>query len=142
VFASGEPLTPRFVANSADVARGSTGSLRPNRVPGVSLMAGGGRLNHWFNTDAFSSNFAPGQIYGTASRYSIPGPGTVTFNASLSKTIRMGDTRSFEMRATGNNILNTVQYAGVDTNLGSNTYGQVTSAAPMRQFTFMARYRF
>jgi hypothetical protein len=142
VFASGEPLTPRFVANSADVARGSTGSLRPNRVPNVSLMAGGGRLNHWFNTGAFSSSFAPGQIYGTASRYSIPGPGTVTFNASLSKTIRMGDTRSFEMRATGNNILNTVQYAGVDTNLGSNTYGQVTSAAPMRQFTFMARYRF
>jgi hypothetical protein len=141
-FASGQPLTPRFVANSADVARGSTGSLRPNRVPGVSLTAGGGTLNHWFNTDAFSSSFAPGQIYGTASRYSIPGPGTVTFNASLSKTIRLGDTRSFEMRATGNNIFNTVQYAGVDTNLGSNTYGQVTSAAAMRQFTFLARYRF
>lgn len=141
-FATGAPLTPRFTANSADVARGSTGSLRPNRVPGSSLTAGGGRLDRWFNTDAFSDQFAAGQVYGTASRYSIPGPGTLTFDASLSKTIRLGDTRSVEMRGTADNILNTVQYAGVDTNLGSNTYGQVTSAAQMRTFTLLGRFRF
>ena len=141
-FATGAPLTPRFIANSADVARGSTGSLRPNRVPGSSLSAGGNTLNRWFNTDAFSSDFAAGQVYGSASRYSIPGPGTITFDASLSKTIRLGDTRSVEMRGTADNVLNTVQYAGVDTNLGSNTYGQVTSAATMRVFTLMARFRY
>ncbi len=141
-FATGAPLTPRFIANSADVARGSTGSLRPNRIPGSSLTAGGGTLDHWFNTDAFSSTFAPGQVYGTATRYSIRGPGTITFDASLSKTIRLGDTRSFEMRGTADNALNTVQYSGVDTNLGSNTYGQVTSAATMRVFTLMARFRY
>ncbi len=141
-FATGEPLTPRFVANSADVARGSTGSLRPNRVPGASLTAGGGSLDRWFNTDAFTSDFAPGQVYGTASRYSIPGPGTLTFDASLSKTIRMGDMRNLELRGTADNVLNTVQYAGVDTNLGSNTYGQVTSAAQMRTFVLTARFRY
>ena len=141
-FATGEPLTPHFAANSADVARGSIGSLRPNRVPGASLTAGGGKLDRWFNTDAFSSDFAPGQVYGTASRNSIPGPGTITFNASLSKTVRMGETRSFEMRATANNAFNTVQYAGVDTSLGSNTYGQVTGAAAMRTFSLLARYRY
>jgi hypothetical protein len=141
-FATGEPLTPRFVANSADVARGSTGSLRPNRVPGVSLTAGGGTLDHWFNTAAFSSDFAPGQVYGTASRYSIPGPGTLTFDASLSKTIRLGEMRNLELRGTADNILNTVQYSGVDTSLGSNTYGQITSAAAMRTFVLMGRFRF
>jgi hypothetical protein len=141
-FATGEPLTPRFVANSADVARGSTGSLRPNRVPGASLTAGGGTLDRWFNTDAFSSNFAPGQVYGTASRYSIPGPGTLTFDASLSKTIRLGEMRNLELRGTADNVLNTVQYSGVDTSLGSNTYGQITSAAPMRTFVLMARFRY
>jgi hypothetical protein len=46
------------------------------------------------------------------------------------------------MRGTASNVLNTVQYAGVDSTLGSGTYGQVTSAAAMRQFTFNARYRF
>ncbi len=141
-FATGEPLTPRFVANSSDVARGSTGSLRPDRVQGASLTAGGGTLDRWFNTDAFSSDFAPGQTYGTASRYSIPGPGTLTFDASLSKTIRLGEMRNLELRGTADNILNTVQYAGVDTSLGSNTYGQVTSAAPMRTFVLMARFRY
>jgi hypothetical protein len=135
-------LTPRFVANAADVARGSVGSLRPNRVPGVSLTAGGGKLDRWFNTDAFSSDFAPGQVYGTASRYSIPGPGTLTFDASLSKTIRLGEMRNLELRGTADNVLNTVQYAGVDTSLGSNTYGQVTSAAQMRTFVLMARFRY
>jgi hypothetical protein len=140
--ATGEPLTPRFVANAADVARGSAGSLRPNRVPGASLTAGGGTLDRWFNTDAFSSDFAPGQVYGTASRYSIPGPGTLTFDASLSKTIRLGEMRNLELRGTADNVLNTVQYAGVDTSLGSNTYGQVTSAAQMRTFVLMARFRY
>jgi hypothetical protein len=46
------------------------------------------------------------------------------------------------MRATAGNVFNTVQYSGVDTTVGSATYGQVTAAAGMRQFTFNARYRF
>jgi hypothetical protein len=84
----------------------------------------------------------PADIYGTASRFSIPGPDTVSVNASLSKTIRFTDTRTFEMRATANNVFNTVQYSNVDTTLGSASYGQVTSTAPMRQFVFNARFRY
>ena len=72
----------------------------------------------------------------------MPGPGTVSVNMSLSKTVRFAETRTFEMRATSTNIFNTVQYAGVDTTLGSATYGQVTSTANMRQFTFIARFRY
>jgi hypothetical protein len=138
-FATGEPLTPHYEAAVDDVARGSTGSLRPDLVPGVSLTAGGGSLDNWFNKNAFA---APAGTYGTASRYSIPGPGTISLSASLSKTVRFSETRTFEMRATASNPLNTVQYSGVDSTLGSGTYGQVTSAAAMRQFTLNARYRF
>ncbi|MDI3253670.1 MAG: TonB-dependent receptor [Bacillota bacterium] len=138
-FATGEPLTPAYAAAVADVARGSAGSLRPDRVPGVSITQGGGSLQSWFNRAAFSE---PAGTYGTASRYSIPGPGTVSVDASFSKSIRFGDFRNLELRATANNVFNTVQYAGVDTTLGSATYGQVTSAATMRQFTFLGRYRF
>ena len=138
-LASGQALTPHYEATVSEVARGTTASLRPDRVPGASLTAGGGSLYNWFNKSAFT---APANVYGSASRYSIPGPGTVTLSASLSKTIRFSETRTFEMRATASNPLNTVQYSGVDTTLGSGTYGQVTSAAGMRQFTFNARYRF
>ena len=138
-FATGEPLTPHYEAAVADVARGSTGSLRPGLVPGASLTAGGGSLDNWFNKNAFAT---PTGTYGNASRYSIPGPGTVSLSASLSKTVRFSETRTFEMRATASNPLNTVQYSGVDSTLGSGTYGEVTSAAAMRQFTLNARYRF
>ncbi|MFZ0662942.1 MAG: TonB-dependent receptor [Acidobacteriaceae bacterium] len=138
-FATGSPLTPRYEAAILDVARGSTGSLRPDRIPGVSLTQGGGSLNNWFNKAAFAT---PANTYGTASRFSIPGPGTVSTNVSLSKTHRFAEMKTMEVRATIDNFFNTVQYSGVDTTVGSATYGEVTSAASMRQFTFVARYRF
>jgi hypothetical protein len=47
-----------------------------------------------------------------------------------------------EIRATANNVFNTVQYAGVGTSLTSPTAGQVTSVASMRSFNFTARFRF
>ena len=141
-ISSGLPLTPSIAAAVSDVARGTAGSLRPNRVPGTSISAGGGTRDHWFNTSAFSPNFAPGQEYGTASRFSIQGPGTVGLNMSLSKTFQFGETRGLEMRATGSNALNIVQYSGVNTQYDSPALGQVTSARSMRQITMMARYRF
>ncbi|MGA9584018.1 MAG: TonB-dependent receptor, partial [Terracidiphilus sp.] len=69
--ATGMPLTPFIAASVPEVERGTHGSVRPNRVPGTSLKAGGGRIDKWFNTAAFSSDFAPNQEFGTASRYSI-----------------------------------------------------------------------
>jgi hypothetical protein len=145
-FATGTPLTPSYQATIADVARGTAGTQRPDRAPGVSLMAGGGSLKHWFNTAAFT---APAGLYGTASRNSITGPGTIQNNMSLAKTMQLGDTRSFEVRATANNVFNTVQYSGVDTTLYTGAeanfaspFGQVTSAGAMRSFQFTARFRF
>lgn len=138
-FVTGTPLTPRYEASVEDVSRGTTNTLRPDRVPGVSLRAGGGSLSNWFNKEAFA---APANVYGTASRFSIPGPSSWTFDMSASKSLRFGDTRTMELRATAQNVLNMVQYSGVDSTLGSSTYGQVISTGGMRNFTFLGRYRF
>ena len=145
-FATGTPLTPTYQASFLDISNGTTGTQRPDHVAGASLTAGGGSLKHWFNTAAFA---APSGLYGTASRNSIPGPGTIENDMSLSKTLQLGDTRSMELRATANNVFNTVQYSGVDTTLASsqdasfvNSFGQVTSVGSMRSFSFMARFRF
>ncbi len=145
-FATGSYLTPSYQATIGDVAQGTAGTQRPDRVPGASLTEGGGSLKHWFNTAAFT---APAGLYGTASRHSIMGPGIIQNNMSLSKTMQLGETRSFEVRATANNVFNTVQYSGVDTTLYTGTeasyaspFGQVTSVAPMRSFQFTARFRF
>jgi hypothetical protein len=101
---------------------------------------------HWFNPAAFAAPATvqgyPCAVFGTASRDSITGPGTITNNMSLSKTVQMGDTRSMEIRATLNNAFNTVQYAGVGTSVTLPTFGQVTSVGKMRWFEFRARFRF
>ena len=143
-FATGTWLTPSYPAAVSDVAHGTAGTLRPNRAPGVSITAGGGSQLKWFNTAAFSQPVADayGNAFGSAARNSVAGPGTIQNNMALSKTMQMGDTRSMEIRATINNVFNTVQYAGVDTNLTSPTAGQVTSAGTMRNFQFTARFRF
>ncbi len=62
--------------------------------------------------------------------------------ASLSRTVPLSETRSFEARLTANNVFNTVQYNGIDTTLDSATFGQVTGAAAMRQILFVGRFRF
>ncbi len=139
-FATGEPLTPTYLAATANVACGTAGSGRPDRVPGASFTAGGGTLKEWFNPAAFTTpasvNGYPCAAFGNASRNSIAGPGTVQNNMSLSKTVQLGDTRSMEIRATANNVFNTVQYSGVGTNVASPTFGQVTSVGQMRSFQF------
>ena len=140
-FATGTPLTPSYQASTSEILTNTAGSERPNRVPGVSLTAGGGSVEKWFNTGAFSTT-APANGIGNASRNSIPGPGTISNAMSLSKTEQMGDTRSLEVRATANNVFNTVQYSAVDTNVQSPTFGEVTSTSGMRSFTFLARFRF
>lgn len=150
-FATGTPLTPSYQAAVSSVACGTEGSLRPNQVPGISPNPGAGSRLEWFNTAAFTAPASapanyPCAVYGNAPRNSIAGPGTITNNMALSKTMQMGDTRSMEIRATMNNVFNTVQYSGVDTSVTSPTFGQVISTAGngngMRAFQFMARFRF
>ena len=116
--------------------------MRPDRVSGVSIRQGGGHIDNWFNTAAFSTTFAPGQYYGSASRYSIPGPGTTNVNMSLSKTFQLKDNKSFEVRMVADNAFNIVQYQSVNTQFDSTAVGQVNSARSMRTITFLARYRF
>jgi hypothetical protein len=150
-FATGTPLTPTLQASVTDVAHGTTGTERPDRVAGVGLMQGGGRLKQWFNPAAFTPARpdAAGNAFGNAARNSIPGPGTVENDMSLSKTMQLGETRSMEIRATAKNVFNTVQYSGVFTTLytglgaqQSSNFGQVSSVGQMRQFQFVARFRF
>ncbi|HEY5382447.1 MAG TPA: carboxypeptidase-like regulatory domain-containing protein [Acidobacteriaceae bacterium] len=137
-FASGSYFTPQYQSSAAQELAGGYYTLRPDRVY-TEPITGTGRLKDFFNTSAFT---APAGTYGTASRNSIEGPGVVLVDASLSRTVQLGETRSFEARVSASNVLNTVQYGGIDTTVSSANYGQVTSAAAMRSLQVQARYRF
>ncbi|MGH9412482.1 MAG: TonB-dependent receptor, partial [Terriglobales bacterium] len=97
-------------------------------------------LTGFFNTAAFAAPAAG--AYGTAGRDSIIGPGQFDLDGTLSKTFRMGEFRSLEVRFAGTNVLNHPNWAGIDTNLSSLTFGDVTGFGAPRQVTFTARYRF
>jgi hypothetical protein len=137
-FSTGSYFTPSYSGNQAEAASGNLFTLRPDRVVGEAVK-GAGTINNFFNKGAFA---APAGEYGTASRNSIEGPGVVSVNASLSRTIEFGSTRSFEARVTASNVFNTVQYSGINTTENNQNFGEVTSAAGMRTLLMQARYRF
>ncbi len=138
-FASGSYFTPSYQTTAAEIAAGGNYTLRPDR-DFLQPLHGSGTLGNFFNKNAFVA--PPPDQYGTASRYSIEGPGQVLVSAALSRTVKLGDTRSFEGRMQASNVFNTVQYNGIDTVLSSATFGRVTGAAAMRQIQFTGRYRF
>jgi hypothetical protein len=137
-FQSGSYFTPNYVGTVQETATGVSGSQRPDRNFAVPIN-GAKTFFQWFNPAAFTT---PATVYGTASRNSIEGPGVVSVNSSLSRTVQLGSTRSFEARLQANNVFNTIQYSGINTTLNSPTFGQVSSVASTRTLTFTARYRF
>jgi hypothetical protein len=72
----------------------------------------------------------------------IVGPGARQLNGLFQRDIRLNDTRSLTLQVNAINLLNTVQWAAIDTNINSPTFGRVLSARPMRTVTITARLRF
>jgi hypothetical protein len=141
---SGSYFTPQYSSSTCEVATGVDSSQRPDRVF-TQPIRGPHTVADWFNKNAFAAPLtANGSScgYGTASRYSILGPGSKSLNASLSRTFSFPGDRSMETRVTAANVFNMVEYSGINTTLNSATYGQITGANAMRSLTFLARYRF
>jgi hypothetical protein len=136
---SGTPLTPRVQAAPGDVARGTNGSLRADYLGGP-IQVAGPTIDRFFNTAAFAVPAAG--TFGSASRNLIIGPGSKQLNAQFSRDVRMGGNRAVTVQLNATNLLNLVNYAGIDTVVNSPTFGQVLSVRPMRSMTFNLRFRF
>jgi hypothetical protein len=97
-------------------------------------------IGEWFNTAAYTAP-ATG-TYGDARRNSIIGPGSKVFDMAFTKIFPLKEARVLEFRAQATNIFNLVNYSSIDTNFNSPTFGRVTAAGGMRQFTITSRFRF
>jgi hypothetical protein len=137
---SGSPFTPSAVGATTSIATNTSGSLRADLAPNVPIQLQDPSLGDFFNTDAFSVP-AIGD-FGTSPRNVIIGPGGYVVNATFSRDMRIGGTRALSLLISANNLLNTIQWTTIDTNLLSRTYGQVTRIAPMRTLTVNLRFRF
>jgi trimeric autotransporter adhesin len=138
-LASGFPFSPRFFGRATDLSRGITGAARPDIVAGQSIQLSDPTIQEWFNTAAFA---APAGVFGTAGRNTITGPGTISMNMAVSKTIQMKEMQSMELRLSATNVFNTANFTSIDSTFGSPTFGQVIGAGPMRKAQLTARYRF
>ena len=145
--ASGLYFTPSVLGNQLDLARGVSGSLRANAVPGQPISVSDPSALKWFNTAAFCAPGATcsnpaGASFGDAGRNIIEGPGTITLNMSVNRTIPIKESRSLDLRLTASNVFNHVNFSSINTAVNSLTFGEVVSVGSMRRVTMQARFRF
>ena len=139
VWQSGTPYTPRVTGSTADVARGTNGTLRAD-YSGDPIRLQDPTIDLFFNTAAFSLP-EPG-TFGDASRNLIVGPGSRQLNAQFARDVRFGGSRAVTVQLSATNLLNMVNFAAIDTVVNSPTFGQVLSVRPMRSMQLSLRFRF
>jgi trimeric autotransporter adhesin len=142
-FHTGNPFTAQYNAGTADFSgSGGNFSYRPNQVTDPNLPSGQQTLLDFFNTGAFAAP-AAGQ-FGDAGRDTIIGPDYFTLGMSISRTIQVGHDgqHRVDFRWAITNLTNTPSFTGLGTILGTPTFGQITSAGPMRSMNMTLRYNF
>ena len=136
---AGTPLTARVRGASRDVAQGTNGALRAN-YDGSEVALANPTIDQFFNTSAFSVPLAG--FYGTSPRNIITGPGSKQLDGQLARDVRLGGNRTVSIQLRATNLLNLVNYTGVDTNVNSPTFGQISNVRGMRSAQLNLRFRF
>lgn len=135
---SGPPFTVITAANTTNAF--PAGPLRPDLVGDPVLPADQRTLAHWFNTAAFV-NPAP-FTFGNSPRSVLRGPGRLTTDATLEKSIRLPKDRRIEVRVEAYNLLNRAIYNVPGFTLGAADFGVVSSAQPARTLQIGTRFSF
>ena len=132
---TGLPLTPVYLAPVKGT--GVTGSIRPDYT-GASVYDAPSGL--FLNPAAYAAP-APGK-WGNAGRNTITGPDQFTMNASMSRTFRLNDRYSADLRIDATNALNHPTFPSWITVISSAQFGLQNPANPMRSVQTTFRLRF
>jgi hypothetical protein len=98
--------------------------------------------NNYFNKTVFTTAGLAGcGCYGSG-RGILRGPGQTNTDLAFAKKTAITERTSIELRAEFFNLFNHAEFNNPDTNIGSGTFGQVTSTAPARTLQFAARFAF
>jgi hypothetical protein len=96
--------------------------VRPNRVPGTSVIPTNRTPANYFNVNAFTTATTPGTI-GDASVGSLEGPGTIAVAAGLSKVYNINERVKLRFESTFTNVINHTNYQAPSTNISSSNFG-------------------
>jgi hypothetical protein len=139
-ISTGTPFTALLLGSAADnTGTGSNFSTRPDQIGNPNLSGDQRTPLHFFNTDAF---VLPAALqYGNTGRNTITGPGAFMTDASLMKKLRFGEGGRFstDIRWEVRNLINTPNFVGLHTSLGSSLFGSVRSTKPMRDMSLLVR---
>jgi hypothetical protein len=97
-------------------------------------------VTRYLNPSAFAMS-ALGTI-GNVGSGSISGPGNWQFDAALSRTFQVAESRRLEFRAEAFNVTNSFRMNDPTTSFNSNVFGQVTSAQDPRIMQFALKFVF
>jgi hypothetical protein len=130
---TGGPFT---VLNGADANLDGTNNDRAQLIgdPHVSNPGAG----QWFNTAAFAKNnpVTGKPVDGNAPRNFLDGPSYKNLDLAIFRTFKLTERFNMQFRAEASNALNLVSLnapSGNGATVGTSTFGQITSAQPMRQ---------
>jgi hypothetical protein len=121
---TGTPLSPTELTNSTN---SYSDGVRPNVVGDPNISGDRTRaqeLLEWFNTGAFAAPAA--YTFGNAGRTFGTGPGLFSLDGSLLKDVAF-ERFTLQFRAEILNLTNHANFANPNTQLGSSTFGQITS---------------
>lgn len=138
-LASGFPFN---VTQSGDRHNNDSIWPRPHLVAGQRVKLDDRDPVRWFNTSAFTFSVLE---YGNSPRNPVVGPGTRTFDLSVSKSFRLpfGESHQLLFRTEFFNAFNTPQFSNPGGSLGTGTFGRVTSTAlDNRQIQLALKYSF
>jgi hypothetical protein len=124
----------------------SPNSNRLSCTAGVNQILANPNQNAWFNPAAFSNPV--GGAFGNCGRDNLRGPRRVNFDISLAKDFPIMETRALQFRLEMFNAPNHVELGSPNTSWSGtgaappSNFGQITSAATMRQIQMALKFNF
>jgi hypothetical protein len=153
---SGQPLN---VTVGKDNSLTGLGNDRPNQVLSDTAATnpicnnGSTPCVNWLNPAAFVSN--PLGTYGNIGRNALRGPHTINFDAAISRSFKIKERYSLQIRLDALNVFNHANFVGaispagtvtgystLSTAMSSSTFGRVASAFDPRILQFSAKIYF
>jgi outer membrane receptor protein involved in Fe transport len=136
-YQTGFPFT---VTQSGNTQNTGAGTQRPDYVPGQDPKLANPDPSLWFNINAF---VRANNKYGNVGRNTLRQPGMKTWDIGVFKEFPVTETQRFQFRWEAFNLWNTPQFRAPNGQLGTPTFGQITSTwLDNRQMQFALKYLF
>jgi hypothetical protein len=119
-------------------------SVRPNQVPGASLVTPEGQrtTNNYLDKNAVFAPTDPSKPFGTLARNAARGYGLFQLDLGLHKEFTVTERVKLQFRSEIFNLTNQTNFGAPATGLSGSNYGSITSTLPARQVQFATRLSF